>query len=297
MAVLKGGVSAEREVSLKSGAAVAGALRALGHEVVEVDVTSEAFEVPDCEVAFLALHGTFGEDGGVQGYLELLGVPYTGCGVEASRVAFDKNDSKARFAAAGVPTPGYQVLMPGETVTIVPPLVVKPPRQGSSVGVTRVMEASALDAALALARRYQPDVLVEQFVEGRELTVGILGETALPVVHIEPLEGFYDYSNKYTAGRTEYHCPADLPAEVTARVQAAALAAHRSLGCVVYSRVDVLLDAQNAPWVLEVNTIPGMTQTSLLPKAAQAAGLDFGKLCERIIELSLDVPGRKVVGR
>jgi D-alanine-D-alanine ligase len=291
--VLKGGISAERDVSLKSGAAVAAALRGAGHAVTEVDVTAERFDLPPCDIAFLALHGTFGEDGGVQLLLTQLGIPFTGCGAASSAVAFDKNLSKAKFVEAGVPTPGHQILLPGDTLTLPLPVVAKPPRQGSSVGITRVMTEADLAPAVELARQFQPDVLMEQFVTGQELTVGILGDTALPVVHIEPKDGFYDYQNKYTPGRTEYHCPADLDEATTRRVQEAALAAHRALGCEVYSRVDVLLDAEGRPWVLEVNTIPGMTETSLLPKSAAAVGLGFAALCERIMELSLAVPGSR----
>lgn len=293
VSVLKGGISAEREVSLRTGAAVAGALRGLGHDVTEVVVESEDFRVPaGCEAVFVALHGTFGEDGEVQRILEVRGVPYTGCGPESSARAFDKLASKRAFVAAGVPTPEFAVCGPEtERPPLVGPMVVKPPRQGSSVGVTRLGDPSRWREALAEALRFDDPVLVERMVIGRELTVGILGDEALPVVEIVPREGFYDYANKYTAGRTEYRCPAPLPAEVTGSVRAAALAAHRSLGCEIYSRVDVLLDESGAPWVLEVNTIPGMTETSLLPKAAAAAGLPFPALCEKILSLSLELRG------
>lgn len=291
--VLKGGPSAEREVSLRSGAAVAAALRGVGHEVSEVDVKGADFAVPaGTGVVFVALHGTFGEDGEVQRILEGRGLAYTGCGVASSARAFDKLDSKRAFVAGGVPTPEFEVCGRGTPRSPIPlPVVVKPLRQGSSVGVTRVTAECLWTGAVEAALGFGATVLVERMVHGRELTVGILGDAALPVVEIVPREGFYDYSNKYTAGRTDYFCPAELGAETTARVQAAALAAHRALGCEVYSRVDVLLDAAGAPWVLEANTIPGMTETSLLPKAAREAGLEFGPLCERIIELSLEIRG------
>ncbi len=293
ISVLKGGISAEREVSLRTGAAVAAAFRGLGHDVTEVLVEGEDFRLPvGCEAVFIALHGTFGEDGEVQRILEGRGVPYTGCGPESSARAFDKLASKRAFVAAGVPTPEFAVCGPEtDRPPMAPPVVVKPPRQGSSVGVTRVTDGARWREALGEALRFDDPVLVERMVFGRELTVGVLGDEALPVVEIVPHEGFYDYANKYTAGRTEYRCPAPLPPGAAERVQAAALAAHRSLGCEVYSRVDVLLDADAAPWVLEVNTIPGMTETSLLPKAAAAKGIPFAALCERILGLSLDLRG------
>lgn len=293
ISVLDGGISAEREVSLRTGAAVTSALRALGHDVTEVLVESKDFRLPvGCEAVFIALHGTFGEDGEVQRILDGRGIPYTGCGADSSARAFDKLASKRAFLAAGVPTPEFAVCGPETDLSpISPPVVVKPPRQGSSVGVTRVTDPARWRDALEEALRFDNPVLVEKMIFGRELTVGILGAEALPVIEIVPHEGFYDYANKYTAGRTEYRCPASLPPGATERVQAAALAAHRSLGCEVYSRVDVLLDADGAPSVLEVNTIPGMTETSLLPKAAAASGISFGALCERILGLSLELRG------
>lgn len=292
IAVLKGGVSTEREVSLRTGAAVAGALRELGYGVTEVTIDAEDFRLPDCDVAFNALHGTFGEDGGVQRVLDAMGVPYTGCGQASSARAFDKVVSKRAFVAAGVPTPEFAIGDASrEEPPLAPPLVVKPSRQGSSVGVTRVADVAGWKDALEEAFRFDDEVLVERMIMGRELTVGILGDEALPVIEIVPKEGFYDYANKYTAGRTEYVCPAAISFEATGQVQSAALAAHGALGCEIYSRVDVLLDGEEKPWVLEVNTIPGMTATSLLPKAAAAVGITFGALCERIITLSLELRG------
>lgn len=259
----------------------------------EVDVRGADFEVPrGVDVVFVALHGTFGEDGEVQRILDGRGLPYTGCGPESSARAFDKLESKRAFEAGGVPTPPYAVCgAEAEHPPLPLPVVVKPPKQGSSVGVTRVTDGGLWMEAVREALRFGDSFLVERMVVGRELTVGVIGDEALPVVEIVPREGFYDYRNKYTAGKTEYFCPAQLPDAVTARVQEAALGAHRSLGCEVYSRVDVLLDGAGAPWVLEANTIPGMTETSLLPKAARAAGMEFGPLCERIIALSLDARG------
>ncbi|MEZ5405262.1 MAG: D-alanine--D-alanine ligase [Verrucomicrobiia bacterium] len=284
--VLKGGISAEREVSLRSGAAVAKALREKGHEVSELDVVSEEFGVPVCDVVFIALHGTFGEDGQVQAILDKQNLIYTGCGQMASEKAFDKVVSKEIFVNHEVPTPAFEICKKGQHPSLALPFVVKPSRQGSSVGISRVMSQEKVDSALTLAFQYDDEVIVEQMIVGKELTVGILGDQALPVVHIEPQEGFYDYQNKYTSGRTLYHCPANLSKSVKEAVQEAALSAHRALGCEVYSRVDVLLDEQERPWVLEANTIPGMTETSLLPKAAAAAGIGFADLCERIVFLS-----------
>lgn len=285
--VLKGGVSAEREVSLRSGAAVAKALRAKGHETMELDVTAKDFLVPSCDIVFIALHGTFGEDGEVQDILIQKQIPFTGCGAAASRRAFDKVISKKVFLENKVPTPLFEICHKNKRPTLKLPFVVKPSRQGSSVGISRVTDLGQIEKALALALEYDDEIIVEKLVVGKELTVGILGDKALPIVHIEPQEGFYDYQNKYTAGRTFYHCPAHLNSQVTESVQKAALAAHNSLGCEVYSRVDVLLDEEQNPWILEANTIPGMTETSLLPKGAAAAGISFGDLCEKIIELSL----------
>lgn len=287
IAVLKGGTSAEREVSLKSGAAAADALREGGFDVTEVTVEGSDFALPaGTELAFLALHGTFGEDGQVQDILEARRIPFTGANAQASRIAFDKEKTKEKFRAAGVPTPEGQLVGGVEEVTLSLPLFVKPNEQGSSVGTHPATTREELAAALADALKFGPRALVERFVAGRELTVGVLGDQALPIVEIHPLDGFYDYTNKYTKGRTEYYCPARLPDEITRAIQQHALAAHRSLGRTVYSRVDFLLEKDMNPYCLEINTLPGMTATSLLPKAAAAAGLSFPQLCQKIIELS-----------
>ena len=294
IALLKGGPGNERAVSLASAESVKTALEQQGAIVVDVDVTGPDFELPhDCDVAFNVIHGTFGEDGQLQAACEQKSVPYTGAGVESSRVAFDKFLSKERFVAAGVPTPRAQFypVDGSEPLTINLPLVIKPPCEGSSVGVHIVHTQEELDAALLDARQYGDTTLVEEFIEGKELTIGILDDVALPIIHIAPVSGFYDMSNKYPwmnkGGSTNYFCPADLPEDVTRAVQAAALAAHRALGIEVYSRVDVILRADGSPFVLEANTIPGMTASSLLPKAARAAGIEFPELCARIVELSL----------
>jgi D-alanine-D-alanine ligase len=294
--LVMGGPGSERLVSLASGEGVSEALRSLGAEVTEVDVTGPDFEIPaGTEVVMNVIHGTFGEDGQIQRILEAKGIPYTGAGVASSELAFDKLPSKVRFVEKGVPTPKYEIVkLPAgpEAVTLPLPLCVKPPREGSSVGVHLVHDAAQLAAALTDCARYGTDALVEELIVGKELTVGVLGDEALPIVHIQPRSGFYDISNKYPwmnngKGGSDYFCPADLSPATTQRVQAAALAAHRALGIEVYSRVDVLLDAQENAYVLEVNTIPGMTSTSLLPKAARAVGIDYPELCARIIELSL----------
>jgi D-alanine-D-alanine ligase len=295
VAVLMGGPGSERKVSLASGEAVVEALRGEGCRVEPVVVDGPGFDLPaGTGLAFNVIHGTFGEDGTLQELLEARGVPYTGAGAASSRLAFDKLASKQRFVAAGVPTPAAERLDcgAGPVLPALPvPFVVKPPREGSSVGVHIVREAAAALPAITDACRFGSEVLVEQFIDGLELTVGILADQPLPVVHIAPRSGFYDINNKYPwlggGGGTDYHCPADLDPAATARVQQAALAAHRALGVEIYSRVDVLLDRSGQPFVLEANTIPGMTASSLLPKAAAAAGVPFGPLCLRIAELSL----------
>lgn len=295
IAVLMGGPGSEREVSLASGVAVLKALCSRGLDAVAVDVMGTCVELPPgTDLAFNVIHGTFGEDGQLQAILDGLGIPYTGAGAASSRLAFDKNLAKDVFQKHQVPTPRAEIVdvsggprLPSISV----PFVVKPPREGSSVGVHIVRDAADAAAAMADAARHSSDLLVEEFIQGRELTVGILNDAALPVVEIAPREGFYDMANKYpwlTGGvGSDYYCPADLDLETTHRVQQAALAAHRALGIEIYSRVDVLLDDQNRPFVLEANTIPGMTETSLLPKAAAVAGISFAKLCLIIAEHSL----------
>lgn len=286
--VLMGGPGKERPVSLNSGAAVFRALGTVGAEVVAIDVGGPDFELPEkTDLAFNMIHGTFGEDGELQGILDRCGIAYTGEGEAGSRLAFDKIASKRKFDAAGVPNAKWEILSAGGKPSIPLPLVAKPPREGSSVGVHIVHTPEELAPALEDCFSRDNEVLIEEFVRGRELTVGIVGGEALPVVEIVPKVDFYSYENKYTKGNSDYFCPARLDTDVAQAVQAAALAAHRSLGLEVYSRVDVLLDAANKPFVLEVNTIPGMTETSLLPKAAAVAGLDFASLCEEIAGLSL----------
>lgn len=294
IAVLKGGPGSERPVSLASAAGVAGALRELGAEVIEIDVTGPEFELPPgIDLAYNIIHGTFGEDGQLQRVLEARGVPYTGEGVRGSELAFDKIQCKARFLERGVPTAKAETVPAGVTPSLPLPYVIKAPCEGSSVGVFIVKTAEEVAPAVAEAARFAKELLVEEFVEGRELTVGILGDLALPIIEIRPRVGFYDFANKYPfldptgKGSADHYCPAALDAETTARVQQVALAAHRALDLEVYSRVDVLLRPNGESVVLEINTIPGMTQASLLPEAAAAAGIRYPELCERIAQLSL----------
>jgi len=291
IAVMLGGPSSEREVSLRSGAAVAQALRSLGHEVCEIDPKTDDWRLPDgCEVVFLALHGTYGEDGTVQEQLEKLGVPYTGCDSEASRLAFDKVLTKQRCIDTGIPTAKFVVVesekMPWP-MGWQPPVVVKPVRQGSSVGLQFVDRVADWSDALREAFRYDSQLLAEEKIIGRETTVGILADAALPVVEVRPKSGGYDYRNKYTAGNTEYFCPADFDAATTRAIQDAALGAFRAIGGRDYARVDVMVRATGEPIVLEVNTLPGMTETSLLPKAAAAMGMNYAALCQKMIDLAL----------
>jgi D-alanine-D-alanine ligase len=286
--LLMGGPGKERPVSLNSGAAVAKAIRSLGADLQEIDIIGQFFKLPEkTDLVFNMIHGTFGEDGALQSILDGLGVPYTGEGKDGSCLAFDKIASKRKFDEAGVPNAKWEILTSGQTTSIPLPLVVKPPREGSSVGVHIIQQPEELPAALEDCFSRDSEVLVEEFIRGRELTVGIVGSDALPVVEIVPKVDFYSYENKYTKGNSDYFCPARLDEATTRAVQYAALAAHRSLGLEIYSRVDVLLDSKNKPFVLEVNTIPGMTETSLLPKAAAVAGLNFASLCEEIAGLSL----------
>ena len=289
--VLLGGPSAEREVSLRSGAAVAAALRSLGHVVTELDPAAPGWQLArDTEVVFLALHGTYGEDGTVQTELERLGVAYTGCDSVSSRIGFDKALTKERCVASGVPTARSLVIDSAKTPWPMgwnPPLVIKPVRQGSSVGLQFVERVEEWPAALTESLRHDTEVLIEEKIIGRETTVGILDDKPLPIVEVRPRSGVYDYRNKYSVGATEYFCPAPFEDGTTRRVQAAGLAAFQAIGGRDYARVDVMVRANGDPVVLEVNTLPGMTETSLLPKAAAAMGIGYADLCQRMVELAL----------
>lgn len=303
--VVMGGPSAEREVSLNTGKAIVAALQEKNYNVVGIDLDPSRFveqlRENEIEVVFNAIHGLFGEDGRMQGALELLGIPYTGSGVLSSAMAMDKGISKRLFASAHIPTPRYQLLKrdhgmgPDVLQSILddfePPFVVKPSTQGSTIGLTIVQETAELPSALEKAFSYDTEVLVEEFIDGSELTVGILGgktPEALPVIEIVPYSGVYDYHAKYTKGATEYFVPARIDAETTRQTKNVAVEAFKILGCAGIARVDVRLDPSNHPYVLEVNTIPGMTATSLVPKAAAAAGISFPDLCERILLMTLE---------
>ena len=293
IAVLMGGPGSERDVSLATAHGVSKALRSLGIDVVEVDVRDENFVLPkDIDLAFITIHGTFGEDGELQKILEERGVRYTGDGVEASRKAFDKILSKQKFIEHKVATPESEVIDAGRRPKMSVPLVVKPARQGSTVGIVIVKNESELDGAMKEAGKYDRKLLVEKFVSGRELTIGILGDQALPILEIIPKGGFYDFNTKYPflnpqAGASAQHvCPAKIEPRLTKEIQELALQAFRALGLQVYGRVDVILSDSREPFVLEVNTIPGMTEASLLPEAAAAAGISYIDLCARIIALS-----------
>jgi len=294
--VLMGGCSRERAVSLESGRAVAAALEALGHDVRPCDVrpgdiTPHLFK--DVDVAFLALHGAWGEDGQVQSELEALGVCYTGSGPEASRLAMDKAASKQRFFEEGVPTPAFRVARRGEEAVIEeaynalgPDLIVKPVAEGSSFGLSACRSLESLRTAVRDLWADYDAALIERRIIGRELTVGILGERPLPVAEIRTPGGLYDFHFKYESDETEYIFNHGLAAEVEARMVEVALAAHEALGCRDLSRVDLILPPEGEPQVLEVNTIPGFTSHSLVPKATAHAGITFGHLCERIVALA-----------
>ena len=293
IAVLMGGPGSEREVSLATGRGVAKALRSLGVEAVEVDVRDENFQLPDdVDLAFITIHGTFGEDGQIQKILERRGIPYTGEGVNGSEIAFDKIRTKEKFREHEVTTPPSEVIQPGQRPTIPLPIVVKAPRQGSTVGVVIVKDESELESAITEAGKYGRELLIEKFIAGRELTIGILGNQALPILEIIPKGGFYDFNNKYpflnpqAGGGAEHVCPANIDAGKTKEIQELALRAFRSAGLQVYARVDAILSDNGQPYILEINTIPGMTEASLLPEAAAAAGIGYADLCARIIALS-----------
>lgn len=293
IAVLMGGPGSERDVSLATGRGVVKALRSLGSEVFEVDVKGADFELPaGIELAFITIHGTFGEDGQLQQILEDRGVPYTGEDVARSALAFDKIRSKEMFRQGNVPTPHWQTINVGQRPTIPIPVVIKAPRQGSTVGVHIIRNEREIDAAIADASTYDRELLVEKFIPGRELTIGILGDQVLPIIEIIPKGGFYDFTNKYpflnpsAGGAAEHVCPAKIDPAQTDEIQQLALRAFRALGLKVYARVDVLLPDDGAATVLEANTIPGMTEASLLPEAAAVAGINYPELCARIIELS-----------
>jgi D-alanine-D-alanine ligase len=294
VAVFLGGRTAEREVSLKSGALVLAALRARGVDAHPFDPAEQDLEDlinARFERAFIALHGRFGEDGTVQGVLEWLGIPYTGSGVLASALAMDKLRTKRMWAADGLPTAPYAVLEKETDLKAVAkrlgvPMFVKPASEGSSVGMTKVRKAAALDEAFALAVNYDPVVIAERFIDGPELTVAILGERALPIIRIVTPREFYDYEAKYIANDTQYLIPCGVSAKKEKELQALCLRAFRSLGCRGWGRVDLMLDKRGKPYLLEINTSPGMTDHSLVPMAARAVGISYEDLCVKVLEMA-----------
>jgi D-alanine-D-alanine ligase len=305
IAVVMGGPSAEREVSLNTGKAILAALQEAGYKnAVGIDLEPTRFveqlREARIEVVFNAVHGQYGEDGILQGALELLGIPYTGAGVLSSAMAMDKGISKRIFLSASISTPRSLLFAKADlsrdlVAEIIDdfsiPVVVKSASQGSSIGVAIVEDVGSLSKAIQQAFQYSNTILVEEFIKGRELTVAIWGKDepkALPVIEIVPYSGRYDYHSKYTKGATEYIVPAKLTNEITLQVQKVALEAFKILGCCGIARVDIMLDSDNNPYVLEVNTIPGMTATSLVPKAAAAAGISFTNLCEKLLCMAVD---------
>jgi len=300
--VLMGGPSEEREISLKSGKAVYDSLKERGLNAVALDIQTDnpqesigLLKSAQLDCAFLALHGPFGEDGTIQEILDNLEIPYTGSGKLASRLAMDKIASRQIFQQAGLSVPRYRVLDQSSSKAFqesgndfIFPVVVKPATQGSSIGLSIVDQKENLAAALDLAFRFDQRILIEEYIPGREVTVGILAEQALPVIEIIPKRRFFDYAAKYQAGLTDYVVPAQLTESVAEKIKETALSAHRLLGCFGCSRVDMILNQDNLVFVLEVNTIPGLTSTSLLPKAAERVGIEFGELCLTLIRLAYE---------
>lgn len=328
IAVLLGGTSAERDVSIKTGFAIARALKANGHEVLAIDcafgnktmdfesefliktthsdiearkleldrnifTTIDFLLAEKIDLVFIALHGGYGENGQVQALLSLAGIPFTGSGYVASALGMDKHNSKVLFHSRQIPVAPWMMIQQGETPNLHRvrelglPLVVKPNTQGSTVGLTILKDLDKLNDALETAYQFDKQVMLESFIPGRELTVTILGDEALPIVEIIPESGFYDYESKYQSGRTQYITPAEISADLTSQIQASALNAFRTLGCNGYARADYRMQPDNQFFCLEVNTLPGMTPTSLVPKAAKAVGIDFNQLMERIVELGM----------
>ncbi len=292
VAVLMGGSSAEREISLMSGTGVLKALKSKGVDAHAFDPAGrDLFELKREGYArcFIALHGRGGEDGTVQGALEVLGVPYTGSGVLGSALAMDKVRAKQVWLATGLPTPPYE-RMAADTdfdalaARLGMPLIVKPVQEGSSLGITKVRAPADIDEAYALAVNYDPIVIAERFIDGPEYTASILEDAPLPLIRIEAPEGKYDYQNKYFTDVTQYHCPCGLAAAKEEALKALALEAFKAVGCTGWGRIDLMLDAKGEPWLLEVNTSPGMTSHSLVPMAAKAVGISYEDLCVKILE-------------
>ena len=297
-----GGYSSEREISLRSGQAVADALSQEGHRVLPLDITTDdpakitqQIQATPLDVAFIALHGRLGEDGVIQGILEKLEIPYTGSGVKASQLAFNKILTQKALQSAGLPVPANYTITDGRNVDFKTawaeikstPLVVKAACEGSSIGVHIVRHPSEWEPAFKNALSYGPQIIVEQFIKGREFTAGIFDGEVLPLVEIVPKTNFFSFSAKYQKGATQYICPAEIPENLTRKIKELSLGASEALGCEGFSRVDLRIDENERPFILEVNTIPGFTGTSLFPKAAHAAGYSFVQVCEKLLSLAL----------
>jgi D-alanine--D-alanine ligase len=308
--VLMGGPSSEREISFSSGRAVYESLKGKSLDVVAIDIHTDDWQEnrvliqqANIEIAFVALHGHFGEDGQIQTVLEQLNIPYTGSDPLASRLAMDKIASRRIFQKQGLPVPNYVLFSTHDDPRFIfsliknlsLPLVVKPAAQGSSIGLSIIDRTEQLDKAIEYAVGFDNQIIIEEYIPGREITVGMLGDSALPVVEIIPQNKFYDYEAKYRPGRSNYVVPANLSAEVTVKSQDIARTAHHLLGCWGFSRVDMRLSPDNIPFVLEVNSIPGLTLTSLLPKAAKAKGIDFNQLCIHILRSAYERSAKKVI--
>jgi D-alanine-D-alanine ligase len=296
--VLLGGLSSEREVSLASGTAILKALHEKGYHAVAVDVgrdVAERIHEQGIEAAFIALHGKFGEDGAIQGMLEVMGIPYTGSGILASALGMNKTVSKQVFSSQGLLVGPYKVIYAGSAdkahsiaSQLKYPIVIKPHAEGSSVGVSLVFKNEEVTPAVELAFKYGDEILIEKFIKGKEVQVGILGSRALGAIEIVPKRTFYDYASKYEKGMSDHFFPARIPEADYQRTLEAGMAAHRAIGCRGYSRVDFIIDESGVPHILEVNTLPGMTATSLLPEIAKGVGISFPDLVEEILRLALE---------
>ena len=301
--VLMGGYSSEREVSLRSGQAVADALSQEGYRVIPLDITTDdvtriiqQIQSSPLDIAFIALHGRLGEDGVIQGILEKLEIPYTGSGVATSQIAFNKVLTQRALKSAGLPVPVNYCITDGKSVDFKTvwnyikstPLVIKPACEGSSLGVHIVRHPSEWEPAFKNALSYGPQIIIEQFIRGREFTAGIFDREALPLVEIVPKSNFFSFTAKYQKGATKYICPAQIPDDLTRKIKELSLSAVEALGCEGFARVDVRVDDNQQPFILEVNTIPGFTGTSLFPKAAHEAGYSFVQVCEKLLSLAYD---------
>ena len=298
--VLMGGISREKDISIQSGKAIYSALKRLGfdaHEIICEGNISEELRKTPIDIAFIALHGKYGEDGTIQMQLEQLGISYTGSGVTASSLAMNKKESKQIFTQKNIPTPPWTVISKGHFSMDFPfpfPVVVKPVAEGSSIGLSIINNEDLFRRSVISLLETHKEIIVEKFIKGPELTVGILDNEALPVIHIAPKRTFYDFIAKYEKGNTDYIVPADISESATKTVQETALAAHCALGCRDLSRVDLILSDDGTAYVLEINTIPGFTETSLLPKAAKARKMSFDQLCKKILLLAYQRKSLKI---